>query len=89
MPKPFSFLCSPRQHAKPLENAAGRYAKRLKRPASQQERRLTKGTNVRARWGGRFYVGEIDTLYDDGDYDVLFSVDQSVAKMKRRDIQVV
>ena len=40
-------------------------------------------------WGGKYYTGKIDKQFENGDYDVYFEQDNSLAKIKSSDIEVL
>jgi hypothetical protein len=61
--------------------------KRAKRTLKKSDIQI--GTVVKAMWGGKYYTGKIDKQFENGDYDVYFEQDNSLAKIKSSDIEVL
>jgi len=47
---------------------------------------LAVGTAVQAKWGRTIYDGTIEKIFANGDYDISFSKDNSIAKCKHCDV---
>ena len=50
---------------------------------------LAVGTAVQAKWGNTIYAGTVEKIYANGDYDIGFSIDDSIARVGACDVHAV
>tara|TARA_B100000780_G_C20682164_1_gene271454 strand:+ start:268 stop:420 length:153 start_codon:yes stop_codon:yes gene_type:complete len=50
---------------------------------------LANGTKVKAKFQGKYYDGIVEKMFKNGSYDINFPEDNSVAKMKRSDLEAL
>ena len=60
-----------------------------KRTKRSRYAELANGTKVKAKFQGKYYDGIVEKMFKNGSYDINFPEDNSVAKMKRSDLEAL